>query len=64
MNEDQKNNLKAIGIIIVLCLAFYIIIFISWNNSPNAEHKPTFYFWDNHKEGYVKDPLVDKYKGN
>lgn len=62
MSDELKNNLRAMGIIVLISIAFYILIFIAWNNSSVKDHAPSFYFWDAHKEGYEKDPLEDRYK--
>ena len=59
MNFIKKDH-KLILIIIATIVAFYFLVMVLWNVT-NKSNKPTNLFWDIKKEGYVENPLHDRY---
>lgn len=54
----KEISIFVIGISILL----YIIVFLVWNFTNSSSHRPTWVLWDDHREGFVQDPLDDRFK--
>ena len=69
MNPEEKNKtwstLQICVFVAGISLVLYVAIFLAWNlTNPNvdSDHKPTSFWWDNKKQGYVKNPVDDRKK--
>lgn len=62
MKLQLNDNLKAILLVVGICIAFYLLIFTTWNLTSSEENRPSSFLWDGSKDGYKRDPLYDRKK--
>lgn len=61
-NSQKRLGLKIMLAMLAIGLVFYIAMFLAWNLTNSPENRPTSFWWDDKKQGYVENPLEDRKK--